>query len=694
MRAKTLCLLLPFLVTSAFAMDVSPLVTQSADQFSLGLPNSSVSSAGAAVNHVLRDGNLNADVQMTGIWARYGRLFSAAQDWTQYSHIAVTVKNNGVSTARMRFEYSNSADFTVNSAKAGHRFELSPGQTQTVVMELKAGPNLTHNMLSLPSPLTSPHIRLWSDKDVSRTQIYSWSLYLAENTTANVTISDAMLFKVSQTYTNIFDEFGQRAQGDWNGKVYGTGDLLTQKSTEDTDLALNPGGDPLAVPGNLPTFSATGKWRVEKLPSGKWYFVQPNGKLFWSYGITTVDYSEATPIAGRETMFSVLPSQSGSALEHYSQMQLKSGQVVSGFNFRSQNLAAKYGPSWKTTFVSRSDARIRSWGFNTISAWSNDSLMQTTATPYILHLQTNGFGTRLDTRFYAWRKLPDPFDTTFQTWMQNDFAAKVNLHKNRSNLLGITVDGEQSWRGNSMDAESRYQIAEGAINAPMSQPAKQRFMAILQTKYRTISRFNAAWGTNFASWNQLQASNSVPNMPYSRRSALTDISAFITQYSAAYYSKVRAALQALGYTGLYLGSRDNFYTPEAISGANAYLDAFTVNYYERSELADFSFAGFKRPVVLAEFNYGTCSDGNWWGIVPAMDQTDRGELFKAYIAKAAASPMVVGAHWFQYYDEHASGRFDGENYNTGFLSITDTPYQEMVTASRVNRQAIYTVRGQ
>jgi agarase len=34
-------------------------------------------------------------------------------------------------------------------------------------------------------------------------------------------------------------------------------------------------------------------------------------------------------------------------------------------------------------------------------------------------------------------------------------------------------------------------------------------------------------------------------------------------------------------------------------------------------------------------------------------------------------------------DQPLTGRwFDGENYNIGFVSITDTPYPEMVAAAR------------
>ena len=53
------------------------------------------------------------------------------------------------------------------------------------------------------------------------------------------------------------------------------------------------------------------------------------------------------------------------------------------------------------------------------------------------------------------------------------------------------------------------------------------------------------------------------------------------------------------------------------------------------------------------------------------------------------NPALVGCHWFQYVDEPLTGRaYDGENYNIGFLTVTDTPYPELVAAARaIHRQA-------
>ena len=43
---------------------------------------------------------------------------------------------------------------------------------------------------------------------------------------------------------------------------------------------------------------------------------------------------------------------------------------------------------------------------------------------------------------------------------------------------------------------------------------------------------------------------------------------------------------------------------------------------------------------------------------------------------------LVGTHWFQFGDQATTGRGDGENYQIGFLDVCDTPYPEIIAASR------------
>lgn len=65
-------------------------------------------------------------------------------------------------------------------------------------------------------------------------------------------------------------------------------------------------------------------------------------------------------------------------------------------------------------------------------------------------------------------------------------------------------------------------------------------------------------------------------------------------------------------------------------------------------------------------------------------------MYKQYIESVEDNPAFVGCHWFQYYDEPLTGRFaDGENYNIGFVSVTDTPYPEMVDGAKAVHAEVY-----
>ena len=68
-------------------------------------------------------------------------------------------------------------------------------------------------------------------------------------------------------------------------------------------------------------------------------------------------------------------------------------------------------------------------------------------------------------------------------------------------------------------------------------------------------------------------------------------------------------------------------------------------------------------------------------------------MFRDYVQSVVDNPAFVGAHWFQYVDEPLTGRaLDGENYNIGFVTVTDTPYPEMVAAARSVLAKAYTRR--
>src|SRR5205085_3453240 len=71
------------------------------------------------------------------------------------------------------------------------------------------------------------------------------------------------------------------------------------------------------------------------------------------------------------------------------------------------------------------------------------------------------------------------------------------------------------------------------------------------------------------------------------------------------------------------------------------------------------------------------------GSVPALDSQTRAQMFQDYANSVLDHPALVGCHWLQYMDEPLTGRaLDGENSNIGLVSVTETPYPELVAAAR------------
>jgi hypothetical protein len=89
-----------------------------------------------------------------------------------------------------------------------------------------------------------------------------------------------------------------------------------------------------------------------------------------------------------------------------------------------------------------------------------------------------------------------------------------------------------------------------------------------------------------------------------------------------------------------------------------------------------------RPLLIGEFHFGVPADGLGAGLVQTADQSERAKGYRYYMEQAAALPGFVGAHWFQWADEPALGRMDGENYNIGFVDAADRPYPELTRAAR------------
>jgi hypothetical protein len=480
------------------------------------------------------------------------------------------------------------------------------------------------------------------------------------------------------------DTFGQYKHKDWPGKVHSLAELQQRRETEARELTAQAGPNEWNKYGGWakgPQLKATGFFRTDKL-NGKWWLVDPDGRLFFSHGIDCVRMIDATPIEERESWFEDFPGDQdefrqfrskGYALKgHYA------GRSSECFAFGSANLKRKYGADWKTDYAAVIHRRLRSWGLNTIANWSDSSVFLMRRTPYTDNLGSRGARMIEGSEGY-WGKFPDVFDPSFSNSVRRAMEGKRNISANDPWCIGYFSDNEMSW-GNETS------LALAALKSARDQAAKLEFVAVLKAKYGDIERLNKVWGTPHASWDALLESRNAPD----EQKASVDLTAFYTKSAETYFRTLREAIKAVAPNQLYLGCRFAWVNDLADLAAGKYCDVISYNLYKRS-VADFRNPSSDKPLIIGEFHFGALDRGLFHtGLVPVENQAARAESYKEYVLGALRHPQFVGTHWFQYMDEPTTGRvYDEENYQIGFVDIADTPYAETIAACREVARQLY-----
>lgn len=165
---------------------------------------------------------------------------------------------------------------------------------------------------------------------------------------------------------------------------------------------------------------------------------------------------------------------------------------------------------------------------------------------------------------------------------------------------------------------------------------------------------------------------------------------FLALMAERYYSLVREVIRTYDPRGLVLGDRyQSFYYPEVAKACASHVEAASGNL--NAAWNDGTFPRFYlqtlraltgKPIFVSEF-YMTAQQNrsgnkNNSGIFPTVStQKERTAGFRTTIEALVKIPYVIGADWFQYFDEPAHGRFDGENFDFGLIDIYNKPYEKL-----------------
>ena len=639
------------------------------------------------------------------------RIVEESADWSGVRALAIPIENPTAEPIDLLVRVEDDAHADQDGSSLTGRARVRPAETVVLILPLRTTDALSMGMRAGPPPEVprlDAAVRVIGGESgaIDRRHVSRLHLMLLGLSPGrSVIFGDPGILRGADTglevYRSIVDGFGQYSRARWDGKIGSDEELQSIRLREEQEALerLRPALGLDRYGGLLkgPDFGATGFFRTERR-DGRWWLVTPEGNGFFSLGIDVVSPNVgATFVEGREFMFAGLPEPGDPLAVHYGYADERLGLPAQRgrlydhgrtFDFYAANLQRKYGPEYLTAWRQTALERLRAWGFNTIGNWSEPRLLERHEMPYVVPIHLYGNFTRVSSGSDWWGKMPDPFDPTFAAAVDELVAEAASTYRDDPYLIGYFVDNELAWGiGSAADPQLRYGLAVETLRLGAASPAKRAFAAQLSEKYRDVENFATAWDITVRSWDELTGVRLIPSSSVlAKPTVIDDLRAFTARFAETYFRIIADAVRRHDPHHLYLGSRFQARTPEAVSACAKYCDVVSFNVY-REDLAGeewMRFHALGKPALIGEFQFGSSDTGLFWpGLFDVAVEGGRGPAYAAYLRSALVNPDIVGCHWFQYVDEPLTGRLlDGENGHMGFVSVADVPYSGLVSAAR------------
>lgn len=328
-------------------------------------------------------------------------------------------------------------------------------------------------------------------------------------------------------------------------------------------------------------------------------------------------------------------------------------------------------------------ARLERWDFNTIGAWSDPQLWNYHV-PYVMILNIAAHAGA------NWQK-GRPVDVYSPQFPQvaREIADQAGIPRtNDRDLIGYFSDNELRW---GADWRGRQSMLEMYLAMPQSAPGHLQAVRFLRVRYNdNLPALARAWGIHRPK-----------DFDYLRQAGRTaayraDAAAFLGQVAARYFQVCANAIHQADPNHLYLGARFSLPLPRPVAEAARIADVVSVNIYARDPRPQvrrlYRLTG--KPILVTEFAFRAQDSGlpNTQGAGPKVpNQAARGAAYRQFVTALESLPEAIGYHWFEWADEPAAGRFDGENSNYGLVNIHDQPYRIFLQAVRQTNAAAITI---
>ena len=535
-------------------------------------------------------------------------------------------------------------------------------------------------------------------EEIDRVEILVWSgigfssltvrdLYVSE-TLPDLTLHGQMLV----------DRFGQNRRRDWNGKIHSEqelSDYLRGEYEKAKAGACYPDKD----------FDRWGGWKKLRFePRGRFYLtekdgvswlVDPDGFAFFSSGVC---YGSRMGVFGMtdafEDLFEELPEDADvcttakNVREYVKRNGAADAQSRRMVNFARANFKRVFGGAWREAWLTVTRARLKAWGFNTLSVCVNEYededflwFVHGAEIPFCYTLRDFP---RTETLLY--RDFPDVFSAEYAEKCA-DYAAQVLPFAEDPFFLGYFLTNEPEWM-----FQKDVSIAEAVLQSDRPSASKDRLLRVLTERYGTISALNGAWGTEFFSFAEMGQGISAEMLGRTEqgKADLAELKALLLRRFAEVPS---AAVRKLAPDVLNLGMRYSSVAGGSFGGTEGF-DVFSFNCYRRDPGPVFDLAEktLQTPFLVGEWHIGGEESGLLsGGIINASTQAERGKGCAEYVRTALVHPRCVGVHYFEWNDHPLLGRFDGENKQIGLIDVCNRPYADCVERFAAMNRRMYRV---
>ncbi|MBS0001010.1 MAG: hypothetical protein KFF73_18650 [Cyclobacteriaceae bacterium] len=474
----------------------------------------------------------------------------------------------------------------------------------------------------------------------------------------------------------LIDDIGQSTIHDWPSKTKDADEMkqYLQNRLKEADHTLPE------------TMSEWGGWKDKRLLEGsgyfrvhhdgkRWWLIDPSGYYFWSSGMDCVRVDTTADYYLLEDALTWIPSEEGEYADIFSERG-----IHPSINYLAANFIRTFGmEGWRDKWATVALDELKRLRINTVGNWSEWEYASRSKFPYVRPMS---FAPKRVNNIY--RDFPDVYHEDFEKDAL-DYAQVLSDTKDDPALIGYFMMNEPTW------AFSSELPAVGMLYNTPSCVTRGELRRYLEEKYGDDTRLSDSWKMK-VTLDQVETGKWKDRFT---ENALTDLEAFSQVMVERYFSILSRSCREVDPNHLNLGIRYAGIPPNwAVEGMRSF-DVFSMNNYREKVPLDVTGEIHKllgMPVIIGEWHFGALDAGlPSSGIGHVHTQADRGKAYRIYIEDAAANPYCIGTHWFTLYDQSALGRFDGENYNIGFLDVCNRPHVPLCDAAIQSHENIYRI---